>query len=477
LTEDSPAAGASPAKFLDEREGSLFPHVRWLTPRRLALFLILWNTIFFAGSVFVNNPFTRLGSFSNWNVGAGSPNYYWVVMYLHGLITGLVGIAALVACDFFELPSIHVRRGILVGVLVAGVLSPIGAVFNTSSPWTTAGLWVQITAFLALDEIVILFLWGMLTLWREGAPRSRTFPFITASLAGAVMLVAALIGHLAGLILGFGDNPTLLGQYAALEIGVSLNAWAQDLAGAHSYLMITAVPAGLMALAAVRFGYYRLAGATKLLAQVGFALVCIDLVLQTAMSLLLGFSSWPGDLPPQVSALPGVPSFLALNDASTFVFLVLGGILLYIALVIGTGRLKGWTDHAVLPIRVVPLLMLVVFTVLTAATEPAGSSLIGTPTQAWIRLFISFYLTMMVVLVVFLADRLLGARQSLEIGWMATVGSVTAFAGVLVYVTLGLYAGGYIAAAGVILVGLSFVLTSWWGLSAGFRITRVVESS
>ena len=252
-------------------------------------------------------------------------------------------------------------------------------------------------------------------------------------------------------------------------MGETLNGWAPSLIGAHSYLMITAVPAGIMALASVRFGYYRLTGPTKLLAQIGFALVCIDLVVQTGMSLLLGFSSWPGNLPPQICALPGVPSFLALNDVSNFVFLIVGGILLLSALVIGTGRLKGWTSPAGLPIRALPLLMLVVFTVLTAVSEPTNGTLVGTPPQAWVRLFIAFYLTMMVVLVVFLAERLLGERQSLRIGWTATVGAVLTFAGGLVYVSSGVYAGGFIGAAGVIIIGLSFVLTSWWGLSAGSR--------
>jgi len=459
----------SPTRFLDEPPGAMYPRLRWLTPRRLAFFLVFWISVFFAGSLFINNPFTGSAGASSWDIGAYSPNYYWVVMYLHGLNTGLVGLAALIACDFFELPSIHVRRGILAGVLTAGILSPIGAVFNTSAPWTNAGLWIQITAFLALDEIVILFLWGMLTVWREGAPRSRTFPFITASLAGAVMLVAAVMGHLAGVILGFGDNPPLLGQYAAQEMGLSLDDWAASLIGAHSYLMITAVPAGVMALAAVRFGYYRLAGATKLLAQVGFALVCIDLLVQADMGILLGFSSWPGNLPPQISALPGVPNFLALNDASNFVFLVLGGILLLSALVIGTGGPKRWTSPVGLPTRVLPLLMLVVFTVVTAITEPTNGTAIGTPPQAWIRLFIAFYLTMLVLLVVFLAERLLSEGQGLRIGWTATAGAVTTFAGVLVYVSSGLYVGGYIAAAGVIIIGLSLVVTAWWGLSAGSR--------
>jgi hypothetical protein len=469
VTEVPPAGEATSPTFLDAREGSLFPGARWLTPRRLAFFLIFWATIFFAGSVFINNPFVGSAHASNWDIGAASPNYYWVVMYLHGLNTGLVGIAALVACDFFVLPSVHVRRGIVVGVLIAGILSPIGAVFNTSAPWTNAGLWIQVAAFLALDEIVILFLWGMLEVWRQGAPRSRTFPFITASLAGVVMLVAALMGHLAGTILGFGDNPPLLGQYAAQEMGLSLDDWAASLIGAHSYLMITAVPAGIMALAAVRFGYYRLAGATKLMAQVGFALVCIDLVVQAEMGVLLGFSSWPGNLPPQISALPGVPSFLALNDASNFVFLVLGGVLLLGALVIGTGKVRDWTNQASLPIRVLPLLMLVVFTILTAVTEPSNGTAIGTPPQAWVRLFIAFYLTMMVVLVVFLAERLLSQRQTLRISWSAAGGAVTTFAGVLIYVYTGLSAGGYIAAAGIVIVGLTFLLSSWWGLFEGLR--------
>ena len=160
MNEQAPTDNPTTA-FLDEKEGALFPSVRWLTPRRLAFFLIFWISVFFAGSVLVNNPFAGSSSATNWDIGASSPNYYWVVMYLHGLNTGLVGLAALVACDFFALNSVHVRRGILAGVLVAGVLAPIGAIFNTSAPWTNAGLWVQVTAFLALDEIVILFLWGM----------------------------------------------------------------------------------------------------------------------------------------------------------------------------------------------------------------------------------------------------------------------------------------------------------------------------
>jgi hypothetical protein len=467
MTMDETTSEGTPPAFLDEPQGSLFPRIRWLTPRRLAFFLLFWVTIFFAGSLLVNNPFAGSPSATNWQLGADSPNYYWVVMYLHGLNTGLVGLAALVACDVFELPSVHVRRGILGGVLVAGLLAPIGAIFNTSAPWTNIGLWIQVTAFVALDEIAILFLWGMLSVWRDGAPRSRTFPFITAALAGAVMLVAALMGHLAGVILGFGDNPPFLGQYAAQEMGLSLSDWANALIGAHSYLMITAVPAGVMSLVAVRFGYYQLRGATKAMAQLGFALVGIDLVAQTGMALLLGFSSWPGDLPSQVSALPGVPNFLALNDAANFVFLVLGGVLLLGALAIAMRKPRGWEGIRGVPLRALPLLMLVIFTVLTALTEPTNDTPIGTPPQAWLRLFVAFYLTMLVVLAVLLAERTLGERERLRVGWVATAGALVTFAGVTGYATTGLVAAGVLGAIGLAILGVSFITTSWWGLYVG----------
>lgn len=250
---------------------------------------------------------------------------------------------------------------------------------------------------------------------------------------------------------------------------MSLGDWAASLIGAHSYLMITAVPAGIMALASVRFGYYRLTGGIKLVAQLGFFLVCVDLVVQTGMALLIGFSSWPGDLPQQISALPGVPSFLALNDAGNFVFLVLGGILLLGALAIGGAMNRGWTSRPGLSLKVLPLLMLVIFTVLTAVTEPTNNTAIGTPPQAWLRLFVAFYLTMLVVLVVLLAERLLGERQQLRVGWTATAGAVVTFAGVMLYVSAGVSFGGVVALVGLLMVGASFLTTSWWGLYDGSR--------
>ncbi len=473
---DSVVSGASTA-FFDEREGRLFPRLKWLTPSRLAFFLIFWISTFFVGSVFVNNPFVGGPGTTNWNIGAGFSNYYWVVMYLHGLNTGLVGLAALIACDLLDLPSLRVRRGILSGVLVAGVLSPIGAVFNTSAPWTSVGLWVQVVAFLALDEILILLLWGMVEVWRDGAPRSRTLPFLAVGLTGSAMLLAALLGHMAGTILGFGNNPSVIGWYATQELGGSVGDFASNLIAAHSYLMISAVPVGVMALVAIRFGYYGLQGRAKDVARFGLGMVCFGLLLQMAMALLGAFTMWPGELPPSISALPGVPSFLALNDAVDFVFVVLGGVLLLGTLALGSRRLPGWRVPAGVPLRVLPLLALVMFVILTTVTEPTGTTVVGTPPEAWARLFIAFYLTMLVVLVVIVVERLLGTRAQVRIGWTTVAGSLAMFAGVLYYALTGRYVGGYLAVAGLVVLLAAWVSTAWAGLTTPAAPSTVEHSA
>ena len=153
-----------------------------------------------------------------------------------------------------------------------------------------------------------------------------------------------------------------------------------------------------------------------------------------------------------------------MNDVSNFVFLIVGGLLLFAALMVGSGRLSGWVSRAGLPLRAIPVLMLVVFTALTFFTEPTTSSLTGTPPQAWLRLFVAFYLTMFVSLAVLLADRLMGTTQQLTVGWIAAGGSLLTFAGAMVYVLTGLVAGGYLAAAGILVLGAFFVATSWFGL-------------
>ncbi len=457
-----------PPSFFDQE---LFPRLPWLTARNVAYFLIIWFTAFFVGSVAVNNPFLHSpgATAALWfGVGSGYPSYYWVVMYLHGLNAGLMALAGLAAVAFLALPSLHVRQGVLIGALIAGILSPIGAVFNSLPAWNvTGGLWVQITAFLALDEIVILILWGMLELWRTGAERSRTMPFITVGLCGGDLLLAALLGHLAGTMVGFGDPFSIFSGFAG-QIGVTFSNLETSVIENHAYLMTSTVPVGMVTLLAIRFGYYGLKGGVKNLARTGFVLMCLGLLFQAGLALIEGVGAFTNALPAWVSSFPFVPSFLGVDDGVNAVFMVLGCGLVLIALAIGSKRVQGWGLPLGVPLRITPLLAFITFVTVTALAEPVGVSVVGTPPEAWIRLFIAFWLCWAVVLVILMAEHLVdtgrNSGQMMRIDWTALAGVLLILGGVTDYLQTGAYAGGYVAGIGVGLIGLSFLLTAGYGL-------------
>ncbi len=467
MTEDGEKMPYPPS-FFDQK---LFPRLPWLTARNAAYFLIIWFTAFFVGSLAVNNPFLNSpqATAALWaGVGSWYPSYYWVVMYLHGLNAGLMALAGLVAVALLALPSLHVRQGVLIGALIAGILSPIGAVFNSLPAWNaTAGLWVQVAAFLALDEIVILILWGMLELWRTGAERSRTMPFVTVGLCASALLLAALLGHIAGTMVGFGDPFSVFSDYAA-QIGVSFSDLETSVIENHAYLMISTVPAGMVTLLAIRFGYYGLAGWKKNLARTGFVMMCLGVMFQMGLALIEGVGAFSNTPPSWVSSFPLVPSFLGVDDGVNAVFMVLGCSFVLIALAIGSKRVQGWGLALGVPLRITPLVAFLTFVIATALAEPASGLLVGTPPEAWIRLFIAFWLCFALMMVVLVAEYLVNTGQNsgqmMRIGWTALAGVLLILGGVTDYLQTGAYAGGYVAVAGVVLVGLSFLLTAGYGL-------------
>ena len=80
-------------KALPEIPDEDTPPIRWapwLTQRRLILFVIGWLVLFALLSVFVANPFQSETSAS------ATPDYARI-MFLHGLLIGMVGLASLLA--------------------------------------------------------------------------------------------------------------------------------------------------------------------------------------------------------------------------------------------------------------------------------------------------------------------------------------------------------------------------------------------
>ncbi len=172
----------------DEAVLARFP---WLTDRRIVFFVLSWMLLFGVISAFISNPFQSESS------ATASPNY-WHVMFLHGLLIGMVALGALIACQVFELHSKHVRVWIALGALAATIPVAIGGIFDKAVPGYEVPMWIQIVGFFALDEILLMLLVGFVLEYRRRAPVSRTLPFVGAAVATASLLVAAVMGHLAG---------------------------------------------------------------------------------------------------------------------------------------------------------------------------------------------------------------------------------------------------------------------------------------
>ena len=137
----------------------------FLTHCRLTLFVIGWLVLFALLSVFVSNPFQS-------ETSASTPDYARV-MLLHGLLIGMVGLLALLACQVLRLRSRHVRLWITGGVVVATILAAVGGIWDRSIPGSEVPMWAQIFGFFARDEILLLLLVGMIREWRTRFPAVR----------------------------------------------------------------------------------------------------------------------------------------------------------------------------------------------------------------------------------------------------------------------------------------------------------------
>src|SRR5438552_18613697 len=157
----------------------------WLTQGNLTFFVIGWLILFALLGIFVSNPFQS-------EVSASATPDYARVMFLHGLLIGMVGLMALLTCQIMRLRSKHVRLWIAGGVVVATILAAVGGIWDKTIPGSEVPMWTQIFGFFALDEILLLLVIGLIVEWHRGLPIARTLPYLAAILASASMFIAAL---------------------------------------------------------------------------------------------------------------------------------------------------------------------------------------------------------------------------------------------------------------------------------------------
>jgi len=438
----------------------------WLTPRRLIFFVIGWLIVFSLGSVLISNPFQS-------ETSAAATPIFWHVLYLHGMQIGMVGLLALLACSVLGLRSLHTRMWIVGGVLFATVVTAIGGIWDRQIPGAEVPMWVQIFGFFALDEILIVLLAGMLGEWRSGAAKARTLPYLAAFFATLSMLVAALMGHLAGWILEFGNVPTVIGSYAGM-VGVKLDDFSANLIGSHSHEMVVGVMALIVSVAAAQFGYATLSGPARRVAQVGLAMVGVGALAMTVMYLAMGFTAWA---PPTLFMSADGTNGIAGDDILTGVFVMAGGLLVLLPVVFGSARARAVAGH---PVRIASawswLLSFVTVAVAGYAIElntsyfgagdPAAPGAANDAVYTWLHQDIGLFLLPALVLVMLAVERLVAPRHRDAIGWATILGTTVTFLGgmVFVFVNPALHGPGYdISTVGLLIVGLALLATLWYG--------------
>jgi hypothetical protein len=445
----------------------------WLTHRRLMLFVIGWLALFAVIGVFVSNPFQSETSAS------ATPDYA-NVMFLHGLLIGMVGLLALLTCQVLAVRSLHVRVWVTGGVVVATILAAVGGIWDRTIPGSEVPMWTQILGFFALDEILVVLLYGLIREWRT-ARTARTLPYVAAMLAAGSMFLAAIMGHLAGWIMEFGNFPKVIGQYATFAGIGKVDDFASALVGSHSHEMAMGVMALTIILVAQQFGYAALTGASRMLSRAGVALAAVGTIVMTLMYVASAFSTWA---PPTwfVSGSGGANG-IASDDVITGILVMGGGLLIVAALVLGR------TDVFSQPTRLAAIWawVLSVATVVVAgyaiemnevyfgAGDPTAAGAANDAVFTWLHQDIGLFLLPAIVLVMLAAERLIDHARPGWIGWTTIIGTTVAFVGGMVYVFVdpARYGAGYvITTSGLVVVGAALLATLWLGTIRAMRPTE-----
>jgi hypothetical protein len=322
---------------------------------------------------------------------------------------------------------------------------------------------------------LVFLIIGFAEAWRRRVDLVRSLPFVTALLAAVSMLIAAVMGHLAGWILEYGDHPAILGRYAHF-VGVPFATFRDNLIGSHSHEMAVASMALVVAAAVYRFGYRDATGVARALSRTGMALVAAGVVTMTAVYVAMAATSW--SVPTLFQSANGTNG-VAGDDVVTGV-LVMGGGLLALWPIVGHALASaharlGWLFPLAAAWAWTGVVLGVViagfwielhetfFGAGSASAKGAANDAIFT----WLHQDVGLFLLPALVAALLAADRLAAHRYQGVIGWSA-IGAVTLLllgGGVWVFVNPALHGTGYLLSTlGMALLGISIATTIAAGL-------------
>jgi hypothetical protein len=446
-----------------------------ITSRRLILFVIGWLALFTLISVLVSNPYITETS------ALATPDYFRV-MFVHGLLMGMVALAVLTTCLILGCGSRQFHGWIAGTVVVAAVLAAIGGTFNRSVGRSGFGLWTQVISFLVMDGIAILMLVVAMREWQRRSPQSRTLPFVTAVLSGTSMLVSGMLGHLAGWILKSGDAvPELIGHYLQTVGFTTSGQFLEALRLSHSHQMAMGVMGLVVALLARQFGYDALREGPQVLARMGLAMVVAGTLAMTAIYLVMAFTAWQ---PPDLFS-SGQASGIPAHDAITGLLVGGGGVIVLLGL--GLGRLIRGTVRWAAAWSWVASFALVVLVGYYIQLHEAffGAGRLSAPGAeqdaifTWLHQGFGLFLLPAMVLEMLVAERLVRRGHPAWIGSATIIGVSVVLLGSVIwlFVDPDLYGPGYfVSATGLLIMGAALLATLWWGREAVPNKSKMVDA-
>ena len=398
----------------------------WSPEKRVVVGMLVWLLLLALGSAFVHTPFQAQSA-------AGANAGFANVMYLHGLLIGMVGFVSLIAMDVFDAARQHrtLHSLVLWGTVFAAFLGGIGGIFDRAIT-DTFPLWIQIISFFLLDLILVAV---SLALSFRAADTRRVWTW-TAAIAAISALLAAIMGHIAGWMLAFGDWPKgIIGGYATLA-GMQWQVWMSNLIASHSHEMVVAVIALVVATTCAAFGVDR---AGSRLMKFGLWMVAAGTIAMSVIYVVGGFSL--AQPPILFSSGPGGINGLAGDDLVTGIFVMGGGLLALIGL--GAEALPDAVHRwGAALISAILFVTVVVFGYYIEFHENVfGSGAVNAPGAAsdsvftWFHQDFAFFL-LPAILTVLLALRRLAVDEALRRSatWTLIAGAVVSFVGGLLYI-------------------------------------------
>jgi len=445
-------------------DGRLFDSLSWLTPRTVLYGTLAWIGLFAIGSVALANPFFTERS-------AGAALDYWNTMYLHGLLIGMVGIALLVGMMAFHIRWRHAWILVGGGAILATLFATVGGIFDRDASPTSAGMWTQVTGFFALDEMLAVVVVALTIEWFAYAEGSRRLSFLVAWLSAISMLIAAVMGHIAGWLLDYGPHPWFVVSYARF-VGEKVSDLQANLTGSHSHEMAVAFSSFVIA-AGVAFVAERQDRAPGgMIRGLGLSAAAFGVVGFTVIYVAAGFTPWA--IPTMFKSAGGTNG-IAADDLVT-------GLAMVGSLVAIGGALLAKVTRPIWPVVAAAWTWLLSVGLVAAsgywielhethfgAGDPKASGASADAVFTWFHQDIGLFLLPLVTAVMLATAYLVDSRRRTAVALTAIVGSSILFTGGMVYVFVdsARHGPGYvISTIGLLLLGSALLGSIWWGFAA-----------